>query len=293
MKNEFKGKFLENFPLSEYTSFKCGGNAKYLVYPENIEDVFKIVKFAKIFNEKILILGKGTNVLISDKGFDGIVISTLKMEKYTIRENTIICECGLLLANLLKICIKNSFSGLEFLAGIPGTVGGGVKCNAGLKKEYLSDRILFVEYIDFEKLDVFKKERKEIFFDYRKSEFNENSFIWKTGITVENDDAKKIKKKIKEYMNKRIKTQPLGYSAGSIFKNPYPYYAGNLIEKCGLKGYSLGNCFISPKHANFIINKGKAKAEDIYKLIKLVQNKVKEKFNIELELEINLIGEFE
>ncbi len=292
-KNEFKNRFFKNSPLSEYTSFKCGGKAKYLIYPKSIEEVIKIIEISKNFNEKFLILGKGTNVLISDNGFDGIVISTLKMKNFKIKDNRIECECGLKTSDLLKICIENSLSGLEFLSGIPGTIGGAIKNNAGLKNEWTLEKINYVEFLKTNTFEIIKKEKKEIFFDYRKSEFESNIFIWKGEFLLKKERKEIIKKKINEYMERRKKTQPFGYSAGSIFKNPYPHYAGELIEKCGLKGYSIGDCYISEKHANFIINKGNGKAEEIYKLIKLIQKKVYEKFNIQLELEIQLIGEFE
>ncbi len=293
LKSEFKENYFKNFPLSEYTSFRCGGKAKYLVYPNTIEKVIKIFEVLKELKEKFLILGNGTNILVSDNGFDGVVISTLKMKNYNVCENTLECECGIKISDLLKICVKNSLSGIEFLAGIPGTLGGGIKNNAGLKKEWISEKIAYVEYLNIENLNITKKEKEKIFFSYRKSEFGDNIFIWRAGLLLEKKNKEEIKKEIKKHVEERSKKQPLGYSAGSIFKNPYPYYAGELIEKCGLKGYSIGDCFVSEKHANFIINKGEAKAKDIYRLIKIIKEKVKEKFNIELELEIQLIGEFE
>lgn len=289
----FKERFSENFPLSEYTSFKCGGKAKYIVFPVNIDEVLKIFEILKDYKEKFLILGKGTNVLISDNGFDGVVISTLRMRKYEIENGIIKCECGLKISDILKICIENSLTGIEFLAGIPGSVGGAVKNNAGLKREWISEKINVVEYVDISKLKVMKKRREEIFFDYRKSEFNNNFFIWRVEFFLQKGKKDIIKKMIKEYLEERKKRQPFGYSAGSIFKNPYPYFAGELIEKCGLKGFSIGDCYISEKHANFIINRGKGKAEDVYRLIKIIKEKVKEKFGIELETEIEIIGEFE
>jgi UDP-N-acetylmuramate dehydrogenase len=291
IENEFKGKFTKNFPLSQYTSFKCGGKVKYLIYPEKIDEVKKIIEISKEFNKYFIFLGKGTNVLVSDDDFDGIVISTLKMKDFTFEKSKIICECGLKISDILNLCIKNSLTGLEFLAGIPGTIGGGIKNNAGLKYQWISEKINWIEYLDTENLNIIKKDKKELNFDYRKSEFK-NEFIWKCAFFLKEGDRKEIKEKINEYMKERKMKQPLGYSAGSIFKNPYPYYAGELIEKCGLKGYEIGDCYISEKHANFIINRGKGKSQDVYDLIKIIKQKVKEKFNINLELEIEIIGEF-
>ncbi len=292
IENLFNGKFLKNFFLSQYTSFRCGGKVKYLIFPETIDEVKKIIEISKKYKKDFIFLGKGTNVLVSDNGFDGIVISSLKMKKKTIEENKIVCECGLEISEILNICIKNFLTGLEFLSGIPGTIGGAIKNNAGLKTKWISEKITYVEYLDVENLEIIKKERKDIYFDYRRSGFK-NEFIWKVEFLLEMEKQEVIKKRIREYMKERIKKQPIGYSAGCIFKNPYPYYAGELIEKCGLKGYKIGDCHISEKHANFIINNGKGKSKDIYSLIEVIREKVKEKFNIDLELEINLIGDFQ
>ncbi|MGC8976669.1 MAG: UDP-N-acetylmuramate dehydrogenase [Candidatus Ratteibacteria bacterium] len=289
----FGTKFIKGFPISYYTSFKCGGMAKYLVFPESLDEVIKVFEIIKKFNLNYLILGKGTNILLSDKGFDGIVISTLKMKKFKIEDERIECECGIKISELLKICIENSLSGLEFLSGIPGTIGGAVKNNAGLKKEWISEKIVSVEYYDIKNEKIVKKKKEEIFFDYRKSGFGKEDFIFKTEFFLKKEKRDIIKKMIKEYLKERKERQPIGYSAGSIFKNPYPYYAGQLIENCGLKGYSIGDCFVSTKHANFIINRGNCRAKDVYELIRIIKEKVKEKFNIELETEIEIIGDFE
>jgi len=293
LKESFKGKLIENYPMKEYTSFKCGGNARYLIYPENIEELKKIIKISKKYNLEFLVLGKGTNVLVSDKGFNGIIISTLKLNRIDFDSENLKCESGVKISILLKFCIENNLEGLEFLAGIPGTIGGAVKNNAGLKNEWISEKIDYVRFFDVNSGEIIKKEKKDIFFDYRKSEFNSSMIILDVNLKFEKGQKERIILKIKKYIHERKLKQPIGYSAGSIFKNPYPYYAGELIEKCGLKGYSIGDCYISEKHANFIINRGNGKANDVYKLIKIIKEKVKEKFNIELETEIQLIGEFE
>ena len=293
LKENFKDKLIENYPMREYTSFKCGGNAKYLIYPESVEELIKIIGISKKNNLEFLVLGKGTNVLVSDRGFNGIIISTLKLNKINFGGENLRCEAGVKISSLLRFCIENSLKGLEFLAGIPGTIGGAVKNNAGLKNEWISEKIDYVKFFDVNSGKIIKKEKKDIFFDYRKSEFDSSKIILEVNFKPEKEKKEKIVLNIKKYIEERRNKQPEGYSAGSIFKNPYPYYAGELIEKCGLKGYSIGDCYISEKHANFIINKGNGKAIDVYKLIKIIKEKVKEKFNIELETEIQLIGEFE
>jgi len=292
LKENFRDKLIENYPMREYTSFRCGGNAKYLIYPESIDELKKIIEISKKYNLKFLVLGKGTNVLVSDNGFDGIIVSTLKLNKISFEDKNLKCECGVKISSLLKFCIENCLRGLEFLAGIPGTVGGAIKNNAGLKNEWISEMIDYVKFIDVNSGEIIKKEKKDIFFDYRKSEFDFSKIILEVNFKLEKGSREEIVEKITGYIKERKNKQPAGYSAGSIFKNPYPYHAGELIEKCGLKGYSIGDCYISEKHANFIINKGNGKAGDIYKLIKIIKEKVKEKFNIELEIEIQLIGEF-
>lgn len=290
---KFGDRFKINYPLANYTSFKCGGNAKYLVFPENIEEVREILNIAKEYKIEYFFLGKGTNLLISDTGFNGIMISTLRINNYFLEEeNNIRSECGVTISKLLKLCIINSLTGIEFLSGIPGTVGGAIKNNSGIKDKWILDKIEYVKFLDILNMEIKIKKRHEINFGYRKSEFNENTFIWEVKFILEKGDKRLIIEKIRDFLNERKMKQPTGYSAGSIFKNPYPFFAGELIEKCGLKGYKIGDCVISEKHANFIINQGQGKAKDVFQLIQLIKSKVKEKFGIDLELEIQLIGDF-
>ncbi|MDD3725613.1 MAG: UDP-N-acetylmuramate dehydrogenase [Candidatus Ratteibacteria bacterium] len=284
--------FRENFPLSLITSFRTGGPARFFISPLDIKEVKTIVALCLEHNVPFLVIGSGTNILISDKGFDGVVISTKDINRITVDGDDIYCQPGVLLSTILKECIRNSLKGLEFLSGIPGTAGGAAISNAGLKEEWLSDRILRVDVFSLSDIEEKALTREEIHFDYRKSGL-EGYFI--TGILLHLNKGKQedIKGVIATYMKKRIETQPLNYpSAGSIFKNPSGLFAGNLIERCGLKGYSIGDACISEKHANFIINKGKATSEEIYKLISIVKEQVKIQYNIELETEIKLIGNF-
>ena len=289
----FKDEFKENYPLSEFTTFKTGGKADFIVFPKNIEETKEILKISNDFALPVLILGKGSNILISDKGFKGIVLCTLKLNQIEILNEKIISEPGVKLSTLLNVSFKKKLSGLEFLIGIPGTVGGAVLMNAGLKEKWISGKIEKVEVIDKKNLDTITLSKNEILFGYRKSGL-ENYFIWKTHFKLEKNLPEKIKKKLQFYIREKIKKQPLFLpSAGSIFKNPEGKFAGELIEKCGLKGYKIGNVKISEKHANFILNLGNATSSQIYQLIKLIQNQVKKRYNIELEPEIKIIGEFE
>jgi len=292
LKNFLSERVKENTLLSQFTSFKTGGIAKIIVFPENKEEVKEIFYLSEKYQKDILILGKGTNILISDYGFDGIVLSTLLLNKIKKEENFIISESGVLISSLLNFCLKNNSGGIEFLSGIPGTIGGALITNAGLKKEWIGEKVEWVEIYDKKKKDFEILKREEIKFSYRDSNLK-NMFIINACLRTEKKRKEEIKNKIQNYMKERREKQPLREnSAGSVFKNPENFYAGELIEKCGLKGYCIGDACISERHANFIINKGKAKSSDIYNLIKIIQNKVKEKFGVELELEIKIIGKF-
>jgi len=282
----------ENFPLSYITSLKTGGPARFFVSPYNTEEIKKILDVCRRYNLPLLVVGKGTNLLISDKGFDGVVISTKNLNKIQAENNTIYCQAGVLLSAVLKTCIVKSLKGLEFLSGIPGTAGGAVISNAGLKKEWISEKIVSVDVISLVDIKELTLPKEDITFGYRTCRL-EGYFIAGVLFRPEKGKREKIKMAIADYMKKRIKTQPLEYpSAGSVFKNPPGLFAGMLIEKCGLKGYSIGGASISDKHANFIINKGNATSEDIYKIICKVKEEVKRVYNIKLETEIKIIGSF-
>lgn len=286
-------RYKENFSLSSYTSFKTGGAAKYLVSPINLEEVRKIFLVSKNYNLPLIILGKGTNVLVSDEGFDGVVLLTENLNKLFIQNNKLISESGVRISSLIKTAITNCLGGIEFLAGIPGSVGGAVISNAGLKSLWVSHIIEEIDMVSLEDFVVKKRKKEEISFEYRRSGL-ENFFIHKVVFNLRRSTSNEIKKTIYSYLNQRTLRQPVGIcSAGSVFKNPNGYFAGKLIEEAGLKEYSQGGARVSEKHANFIVATRNAKSQDIYKIIRIIQNKVKELHNINLQLEIKLIGNFE
>jgi len=283
---------VENFPLSYITGFRTGGPARFFVSPSDIEEIKKILYVCRRYNLPLLVIGRGTNILISDKGFDGVVISTKNLNKIKVENNNIYCQAGVLLSTILKTCIKRSLKGLEFLSGIPGTAGGALMSNAGLKKEWISERIESVDVVSLLDIKEQKLPKEGINFGYRTGGL-EGYLIAGALFHLEKGKTEEIKMAIADYMKKRIETQPLEYpSAGSVFKNPPGLFAGMLIENCGLKGFSAGGASISDKHANFIINKGNATSEDIYKIICKVKEEVKRVYNIELETEIKIIGSF-
>ncbi len=257
-------KIQKNISLKEYTTFKIGGLAKYFCKVNNKGDLIKAIDFAKDKKLSFFVLGGGSNILVSDNGFNGLVILIDNKELKT-NKNIIISGAGTRLSDLVKFSIENNLTGLEWAIGIPGTVGGAVNVNA----------------------HAFGSDMSEI---TRKTEKYKN-IIFSIELELKTDNQEESKELIKKYSERRMNTQPLEYpSAGCIFRNIPNQGAGRLIDQAGLKGIRIGDAMISDKHANFIINLGEAKSEDITKLIKLIKQKVKDKFNIELEEEIEYLG---
>jgi len=279
-----------NESLSEYTTYKIGGPADLFFEAKNEEEFVNSIKLAEEEKINYFVLGAGSNVLIGDKGFRGLVIK-ISYGEIRIENNLVIASAGLLVSVLINECLKNSLAGLEFMAGIPGTVGGAVRGNAGAWQESTGDFINRVKILSLNR-EVVWVEKNNCSFFYRESRFKksgeivlEAEFGLKKGIQSE------ISRKISENMEKR-ESQPKQSSAGCVFVNPKPQSAGDLIERCGLKNRRHGNAEISDKHANFIVNLGGAKASEILFLIDLVKREVKNQFDIDLKEEIIKIGEF-
>jgi UDP-N-acetylmuramate dehydrogenase len=282
----------ENVPMSSLTSFRTGGPAGYLVTPGNMSEVEAVLSFATENNIPLLTIGRATNILVSDRGFDGIVLATQRLNRISVENESIRCESGVRLSTLIKTSLAHSLTGAEFLAGIPGTLGGAVISNAGLKTVWLSEILKEIEVLPIGGGKPYTLPCNEIDFGYRSSGI-EDLFICKVEVTLKEGTKERIQEEINGYMEKRMLSQPLEYaSAGSVFKNPPGHFAGELIEKCGLKGYCKGDACTSEKHANFIINKGNATSEDIYRVIKSVKEKIKRVYNINLETEIRIVGKF-
>jgi len=286
---------LENELLKKHTTFGIGGPAKILVFPKTINDLIKIINFSNKHNINISFIGSGSNVLASDKGFDGIVITLKKMfNKIQFNDADVYTEAGAMLGTMVKKAINKGYKGFESLVGVPGTVGGALIMNAGAHGTEISELLISARTINCNgKLKLYNK--NDISFSYRKSTFPENEILLDAKFILNQGVKNDIIKKKNEVSVKRKTTQPLKYrSAGSIFKNPSSNLAaGYLIDKSGLKGLRIGDAEISIKHANFIINHGNAKSHEIYKLIKIIKNKVNQKFNIKLKLEIKLLGEIQ
>lgn len=281
-----------NEPMSNYTSFKTGGNADIIVSPSSFEDLDLIVHFCKDNNIKAFILGNGSNLLVRDDGIRGIVIHMGKEfdDIRLIDETTIECLSGTSLIKLCRFALENNLSGLEFAFGIPGTVGGGAYMNAGAYGGEMKDVLFKCEHIDFDG-KVGSYENDELKLSYRTSVYKDSDkIITKAYFRLKKGNHEDIKNMMDDFMSRRKSKQPLEYpSAGSTFKRPEGYFAGKLIEDCGLKGINVGDAQVSEKHSGFIINKGKATSADILKLIAIVQDYVLEKTGVFLETEVKII----
>jgi UDP-N-acetylmuramate dehydrogenase len=289
-------KYLRNEPLAKHTTFKIGGPARYFCAPKSIDELKEALRFAKKKRLKVSIIGAGSNLLIPDKGFDGLVINP-QMSEVVVKGTNVIAGTGVPVQHLLNMLAKKGLSGLEFMTGIPGSVGGSIYMNAGTGKNEVGERVVRIWSLDKNQkfppeadppMEEKIKTQNECKFGYRKSIFqNGKSIITKAQFKLERAKPADIKAKIKALWKKRLAKQPYNMpSAGSVFKNPKGEYAGRIIEAAGLKGMRIGNAQISKKHANFIVNLGRAKADDVLKLIALVQKEVKKRFNINLKTEV-------
>lgn len=285
-------KIEKDISLSTLTTYKTGGIAKLVVYPNNINNLKQMLKLIHKYNIKYFILGKGSNTLFSDKEFNGVIIKLDKLNNFKIKQTEIYVESGMILSKLVQASVKNELTGLEFAIGIPGTIGGAIYMNAGAYGNNMSNIVKSVIVLN-EKFQIKEIPLEKLKFDYRYSIFqaNKNLICVAANIKLEHGNHDEIASKIKENLLKRKNSQPLEYpSAGSVFRNPEGNNAGKIIEELGLKGKNIGGAEISTKHANFIINKNNASSSDILNLIKLVQKEVKDKYKIDLKLEQQLVN---
>lgn len=290
-----KKNILKNEPMSKHTSFKIGGNADYFLKVTSIEELKNILKISKKYNMPITIVGNGTNLLVREGGIRGFVVK-LELNDFKIKRTTnditITVESGMTLAALANIALKEEIAGLEFLSGIPGTIGGAIRMNAGAYGSEMKDIVVKTRYMTYDgKIKTLDLDEHK--FAYRSSIFsNLNVIIIDTTIKTIKGNRDEIEAKIKEFSASRREKQPLEYpNAGSTFKRKDGVITAKLIDECGLKGYSVGDAEVSTKHAGFIINKGKATANDVLDLVEHVKKEIREKFNLEIELEILVLGE--
>lgn len=282
-------------PMSKHTSFQTGGNADVFVKLEKEEELSYVLQYAKNNEIPITIIGNGTNLLVKDGGIRGIVIQlNFKNIEITNLDNKTIIKAGagVTLAKLATIAKENNATGLEFAIGIPGTLGGAIKMNAGAYGSEMQNVIKSTKYIDLDgNIKTIKNDEHQ--FEYRNSIFSKiDGIILESVIELQQGNIEEIATKMKENMKSRIEKQPVDKpSAGSTFKRGNGYITAQLIDECGLKGYKIGGAEVSIKHAGFVINTGNATSKDILSLIEYIQEKVYEKFNIKIEPEVQIIGE--
>tara|TARA_A100001037_G_C15145975_1_gene636341 strand:+ start:1697 stop:2614 length:918 start_codon:yes stop_codon:yes gene_type:complete len=286
-----QGTLLENEPMSLHTSYGIGGPAKAYITPKDRQDLAEILKFAYKNNIETHFVGSGSNLLVSDSGIKGIVISPAKaLTNLEFDGEALISESGVMLGRIVKECIKRNLSGLESLIGVPGTLGGALVMNAGAFGGEISNYLISVEIMNMSGT-INNYYPGDIDFAYRFSTIRSDEFVLLARFKLKTEDPVIIQKKRNKASKGRKTNQPLKFrSAGSVFKNPKDFAAGYLIDQAGLKGSRIGDAEISPHHANFFINHGNAKSSDIAALIRLAKQIVFEKFGIELELEIKTIG---
>jgi UDP-N-acetylmuramate dehydrogenase len=285
---------LYNEPMKNHTSFKLGGPADIFIEPDDTEQLAKAIKSLREHTIPYYIIGNGSNLLVSDKGLRGAIVKIgEKFVSVNIDGDKIIAESGILLSTLSKIAAKNSLTGMEFASGIPGALGGAVAMNAGAYGGEMKDIIEWVEVLD-QDLELMRLQNAEMEFGYRKSVVEPRKYIViRCCLRLMKGNPDEISGRMAELTEKRKAKQPLQLpSAGSTFKRPEGYFAGKLIEDAGLRGFSLGGAQISALHCGFVVNNGGATAQNVYDLIRHVQKTVYEKFNVRLETEVKMLGEF-
>ncbi|MCQ2498059.1 MAG: UDP-N-acetylmuramate dehydrogenase [Lachnospiraceae bacterium] len=285
---------MPNEPMSRHTTFRVGGEAGMLLQvstPQQLKVMIPLLNEQKI---PYFIKGNGSNLLVGDKGYDGIILEIGKeFGNIEVKGNLIVAGAGALMSSIAQEALKNSLTGFEFASGIPGTIGGGITMNAGAYDGELKDIVTKVEVINSDG-EVISLSNEEMNFGYRTSIIKQKPLIvTSVTLSLNNGDSEKIKARMDELAAKRREKQPLEYpSAGSTFKRPEGYFAGKLIMDAGLRGYTVGGAQVSEKHCGFVINKGNATAEDVYELICDVQDKVKARFGVVLEPEVIFLGVF-
>lgn len=288
-----KDKVKYNEKMSKYTTMRVGGPCDCIVFPDEISKIKEVIDFCKNENITFFVIGNGSNLLVKDEGIHGVVIKLgHRFGKIEIDGEYILAYAGATMPTLSQLAKKNSLKGLEFACGIPGTIGGGVKMNAGAYGSQISDILYEVTYMD-EKEEIKTIKNKDCSFGYRKSIFtiNPNYVILSAKFKLERGNIDEIENKMKENSLARKAKQPLEYpNFGSVFKRPEGYFVGKLVDDAGLRGYKIGGAQVSTKHTGFIVNVDNATCKDVLDLIGYVQTTVHNKFNVKLTPEVIIIG---
>lgn len=286
----------KNEPMKKHTSFKIGGPAEFFVKINTLDELKNMLEFCKNNEIPLTVIGNGSNLLVTEKGINGVVIKLelkeIKIRNIDIEKIEITVDTGVPIGLLAQKLLKEEITGFEELSGIPGTIGGAIVMNAGAHGKEMKDIVAEVTVLDYEgNIHKFKNEQSE--FKYRHSKFSNGEYIIiQTKLILEKGKREKIKEKMNEYAQYRKEKQPLEFpNAGSTFKRGDDFITAKLIDEAGLKGYSIGGAQISEKHAGFIINKGDATSQDVLNLAKYVTDKVYREFGKKIELEIQIIGE--
>jgi UDP-N-acetylmuramate dehydrogenase len=292
IKGLIEGRVLIDSAMRRFTSMRVGGPADALIFPMDVNELRRIVLYAKKRRIPLFIMGKGTNLVVRDRGFRGWVVSLTQGMKRIRREGDVVeAEAGASLQRLVRYSVQRGLTGLEAFFGIPGTVGGGLAMNAGAWGVEMKDVVRSVSFFT-EKGETVEVSGTGLRFFYRRLESPASSIILKGRFQLKRGEKEEIRQRMNSYLEMRQKKHPLDYpSAGSIFKNPQEGPAGRWIEEAGMKGFRVGQAMVSDLHANFIINLGKATARDVINLMEQVERKVYEEKGISLEREVKVIGE--
>ena len=289
-----KGRILTEEPMKKHTTFRIGGPADYFVTPVNIKEVQDVISLCRREDIPYYILGNGSNLLVGDQGYRGVIIQIYKsMNDIAVRGNKITAQAGALLSRVAGAAYENSLTGFEFASGIPGTIGGAVVMNAGAYGGEMKDSILSATVLTAGNV-VEKLYKDELELGYRTSVIaKKGHVVLEVELQLQPGDQREMKERLETLKNQRVSKQPLEYpSAGSTFKRPEGYFAGKLIQDAGLKGYRVGGAQVSEKHSGFVINKEQATAADVVSLMTAVIAKVQQQTGVTLEPEVKRLGEF-
>ncbi len=292
--NAAHGKIKFSEPLAAYTSYRIGGPTDVMVFPDSEAEIAAILKIVHDGALPLLVIGKGSNLLVSDYGWDGITVYLGdNLSGWRFEEGKASAMAGTTLQDFIRACCENSLAGLEKLAGIPGTVGGALKMNAGAFGQEIGTVTETVQGCNLDGRP-FSIQGSKIGFSYRQAPGLKDIILTSSSFSLSPGDRDVLITEMEATLARRAAKQPLSCpSCGSVFKRPEGHYAGALIEAAGLKGKKIGGAMVSPKHAGFIMNTGKACATDIYKLIRLIEKKIEDDFGVVLEREVKLIGRFD
>jgi len=282
-----------NESMKKHTSFRIGGPADLLIIPSNVKEIQYAIQLCRDMGIPYFVMGNGSNLLVRDKGIRGLVIKiSERFKEVKVEENQIHAQAGILLSSLSRISIQASLTGLEFCSGIPGTLGGAVTMNAGAYGGEMKDVVSSVTVLDRNN-QVKRIDHEQLEFGYRSSVIQKEGYVvLEVGLDLKPGDMETSQKIVEDLTRRRREKQPISYpSAGSTFQRPVGYYAGKLIQDCGLKGMRIGDAQISELHAGFIINLGNATASDVITLIELVKDKIKTNYGVEMHPEIKIVGE--